>query len=453
MKQDIYGNAVSTTSSEALDHYNDALLLMRLYWGDPVAALDAALEEDPRFSAAWAMRAALLVQQSDRAYLPEARRSIRSGRESMAADRDAALLSASEHWADGAIRSGVRAFMRVARDNPRDMVALQTAHIGHFYLGQAPDLRDAPLQALRAFLPEDEGYHAVLGMAAFGLEECGDYKRAHDFGTEAVERNPRDAWAVHAVAHVHEMRGDDEAGMTWLRSNAEALSPENGFSYHNWWHLALLHLDREEHDAVLALYDSRIRPDPEKQVLLEWIDASALLWRLHLEGIDSGDRFERLAQCWLRAVDDRHYAFNDLHALMAFLGAGRHADAQRSLAALRTSAAAGGDNGMMARQVGLPLGQAFMDLAEGRHEAATEGILGVRASAHSFGGSHAQRDILTLTAFHAASRGGMAAAAEAIAAERLFHKPASPWARRLSRRAADMRRDGTYAPSPAAAYR
>ena len=447
MRQDIYGNAVSTASDRALRHYDEALLLMRLYWGDPVAALDAALEDDPHFGAAWAMRAALLVQQGDKAYLPEVRHSIESGRAAVTTDRDRALLLASERWADGAVRAGVRAFMRLAQDHPRDLVALQTAHIGHFYLGQASDLRDAPLQALRVFSPEDEGYHAVLGMAAFGLEECGDYRRAQDLGMEAVERNRRDAWAVHAVAHVHEMRGDDDAGMMWLRSNEEALSPENGFSYHNWWHLALLHLDRQEHDAALGLYDERIRPDPEKQVLLEWIDASALLWRLHLEGVDSGGRFEPLARCWLRAVGDRHYAFNDLHALMAFLGAGRHAEAHQVLAGLRAAAGEDNDNGMMTRHVGLPLGQAFMDFAEGRYEIAVEGIMGVRGIAHLFGGSHAQRDILTLTAFHAAVRGGMAGAAEAIAAERLFRKPASPWARHLSRRSAAMQRDRVDAAS------
>jgi hypothetical protein len=52
--KDRYGNASSTASSTAMAHYNNALDLIRLYRGDPIAALDAALAEDPDFGGAWA---------------------------------------------------------------------------------------------------------------------------------------------------------------------------------------------------------------------------------------------------------------------------------------------------------------------------------------------------------------------------------------------------------------
>ncbi|WP_380872749.1 tetratricopeptide repeat protein 38 family protein [Sphingomonas sp. DBB INV C78] len=436
MLKDRYGNAVSTASPTALAHYDEALLLMRLYRGDPIAALDKALEEDPGFTAAWAARAAILVQQTDRAYLGEVRRSLDMAG-SGGNDRERDLLRAAAAWADGSINRGVAAFTRIARDNPRDLVALQSAHVGHFFLGRASDLRDTPVQALRAFSEGDDGYHAVLGMAAFGMEECGDYDRARVMGEEATRREPRDAWAVHAVAHVHEMRGDVDDGMGWLLANGEALSPDNGFAYHNWWHLALLHLDRNEHQAALALYDDRVRPVADADVVLEWIDASALLWRLHLDGVDVGDRFAGLARCWERTLEDRHYAFNDVHAVMAYIGAGRMDLARRSVAALTQASEGHDDNAVVARQVGLPIATAFLAFAEERYREAAETLLAVRGVAHQFGGSHAQRDILSLTALHAAQRARMHAAAQAIAAERVGRKPASPWARRLERACAD----------------
>jgi hypothetical protein len=77
---DLYGNHVITASRTAVDHYDRALVLMRRYEGDPLAALDAALAEDPYFSMAWAVRAELLLQQTDRALVAEARRSIARGR-------------------------------------------------------------------------------------------------------------------------------------------------------------------------------------------------------------------------------------------------------------------------------------------------------------------------------------------------------------------------------------
>jgi tetratricopeptide (TPR) repeat protein len=295
------------------------------------------------------------------------------------------------------------------------------------------------LQAMRAFKSNEDGYSYILGMAAFGLEECGDYARADIYGRQAVEIDPRDGWAVHAVAHVNEMRGDLDTGIPWLANSAHQWAPDSGFAYHNWWHLGLLYLDRGDIGAVLKLFDEKVRPNPDQQIVLEWIDASAMLWRLKLEGVDTGDRFAKLAACWERAGEDAFYAFNDLHAIMAFLGAGRMADAERTLKAMRHAAADGGDNGYMTRKVGLPLAEAFVAFETGRYGECVEKIASVRGIAQRFGGSHAQRDIITLTALHAALRGGFAQTAEAFAAERLAHKPQSPWAGRLARQSRELR--------------
>jgi hypothetical protein len=124
--------------------------------------------------------------------------------------------------------------------------------------------------------------------------------------------------------------------------------------------------------------------------------------------------------------------------MMAFLGAGRSADAERTLKAMRRTAADGGDNAYMTRAVGLPLAEGFAAFEAGRYGECVEKISATRGIAQRFGGSHAQRDILTLTALHAALRGGMAQAAEAFAAERLAHKPHSPWAGRLARQAREL---------------
>lgn len=435
MVKDRYGNAVSTQSRAALARYDEALELIRLYRGDPVAALDAAVAEDAEFGGAWAARAGLLVMQTDKAYAEEVQKSLRAGAEANLNERERAHLAAARDWAEGRFTDGTARYGRIAREHPRDLLALQYAHLGCFFIGRQQDLRDGPLQALRVFSRGEDGRGAVLGMAAFGLEECGDFARADAFGREAVEIDPRDAWAVHAVAHVNEMRGDTERGVDWLESGVSDWAPENGFAYHNWWHLALLHMDRGDNEKALALYDDKVRPDPNGDVLMEWIDASALLWRLHLEGADTGDRFGKLADAWGRASEDAIYAFNDLHAIMAFLGAGRGADAERTLQAMRRAAGEAGDNGAMTREVGLPLAQAFVAFDAGRYGECVDKIAAIRGGAQRFGGSHAQRDILTLTALHAALRGGLSQAAQALASERVLHKPQSPWAGGLMRQA------------------
>jgi len=439
MLKDRYGNTVSTNSRAALAKYDEALDLIRVYRGDPVAALDAAIEEDPDFGGAWAARAGLLVQQTDKAYLDEAFKSIRAGGAARLNDRERAHLAAAQDWAEGRYSEGTAKLARIAQENPRDLLALQYAHVGCFFLGLQAELRDWPLQALRAFERGEDGHSYILGMAAFGLEECGDYGRADIYGRQAVDLDPRDGWSVHAVAHVNEMRGDLEAGIPWLSDNAQFWAPESGFAYHLWWHLALLYLDRGDTDQVLKLFDEKVRPNADAQIVLEWVDASALLWRLKLEGVDTGDRFAKLAACWDRAAEDSIYAFNDLHALMAFIGAGRTADVERTLKAMRKAAADTGDHAYMTRKIGLPLGEAFVAFEAGRYDECVEKIMMTRGIAQRFGGSHAQRDVLTLTALHAAIRGGFSATAEAIAAERLAHKPQSPWAGRLARQARELR--------------
>jgi tetratricopeptide (TPR) repeat protein len=438
MLKDRYGNLASTKSQAALAHYNDALDLIRVYRGDPVGALDAALAEDPDFGGAWAARASLLVTATDKAYAEETAKSLRAGAAANLNEREAQHLRAAQDWAEGRFNEGTARWARIAQENPRDALAVQFGHVGCFFLGLQSDLRDIPLQALRAFKAGEDGYSFIQGMAAFGLEECGDYARADIFGRQAVEADPRDGWAVHAVAHVNEMRGDLEAGIPWLADTADQWAPDSGFSYHNFWHLGLLHLDRGDTAQVLKLYDEKVRPNPDAQIVLEWVDASAMLWRLHLEGVDVGDRFEKLAACWQRAGEDTIYAFNDLHAIMAFLGAGRATDAERTLKAMRAAAADAGDNAYMTRKIGLPLAEAFIAFEAGRYGECVDKIAATRGIAQRFGGSHAQRDVLTLTALHAALRGGMASTAEAFAAERLAHKPQSPWAGRLARKARDL---------------
>lgn len=164
-------------------------------------------------------------------------------------------------------------------------------------------------------------------------------------------------------------------------------------------------------------------------IVLEMLDASALLWRLRLEGVDVDDRFGRLADTWSGKTAG-HDAFNEVHAAMAMVGAGRMQKAEKLRADMPRSLEAGGDNRAMTLEVGLPLVEALIAFEAGRSAETVDRILLVRGLAQRVGGSHAQRDVLTLTA---AIRGGLRSTAEALAAERITHKRESPWARRLWR--------------------
>ena len=53
-----------------------------------------------------------------------------------------------------------------------------------FFRANARDLRDRIARALPQWSPTS-GLRIVLGMYAFGLEECGDYARAEEAGRRA----------------------------------------------------------------------------------------------------------------------------------------------------------------------------------------------------------------------------------------------------------------------------
>ena len=118
MLKDRYGNLMSTTSQAAVAKFDQACELIRLYRGDPIAALDAVLEDDPDCAMAWAARAGILVQQADKAYAEEAERSIRAGAAANGNERERAHLEAARHWLEGRIHEATTAFARIAQEHP-----------------------------------------------------------------------------------------------------------------------------------------------------------------------------------------------------------------------------------------------------------------------------------------------------------------------------------------------
>ena len=105
---------------------------------------------------------------------------------------------------------------------PCDALALQAGHSIDFFRGDSRMLRDRIARALPAWSKSIPGFHALLGMHAFGLEETGDYAQAEKQGRRAVELQRRDTWAWHAVAHTYEMRNQPKEGLAWMSHDADA---------------------------------------------------------------------------------------------------------------------------------------------------------------------------------------------------------------------------------------
>lgn len=426
MITDLNEYALSGATVDAVIHYEAAVDAFKIYRGDPMAELSKAIEIAPQFAMARILKAYLLGVATEPEATAQAKQVLATAKSLRLNDRETSHVAALEALLDGAWTMAALQLDRHNMHYPRDLVALQAGHLIDFFRANARNLRDRIARVLPHWSPDMAGYPILLGMHAFGLEEMGDYARAEDTGRRAIELQPLDCWAHHAVAHVLEMQGRAEDGIAWMKTREPHWSGDaNFFKVHNWWHLALYHLDVGQADRSLAVYDSEMRKTPSA-VAVDLVDASALLWRLSLAGHDVGDRWSEIAKIWDAHADGRSYPFNDWHAVMAYLGAGRYADVQRIIEAQRDANPRFGEVASWSNGIGLPLVEGFAAFWRGDHKLAVERLHGARFIANGFGGSHAQRDIIDWTLTEAATRGGLRDVASALASERIAVKPHSP---------------------------
>ena len=442
---DARDNPVSTASTAALAHAEQALWRTVAFYGDAVADLDAAIAADPGWGLARVAKAGFLLTLTEPSLVPEARALVAAAETLMvhANRRERAHFAAATLCAAGRWREASDCWDDILLQHPRDLLALNSAHLFDFYRGDALSLRARVARVLPDWPADDKLHPFVLGMHAFGLEECHQYAQAEDTGRRALDACPRMPWAVHAVAHVMEMQGRHAEGVEWLRSREPDWAPDNGLSVHLWWHAALFQLESLDTAGALQHFDAHIA-GAASVVNLQWLDGAALLWRLRLLGFDVGARWQGLASDWAQPVDlAGHYAFNDCHALLALIGSGELGRAQALLEAATARAAQGdADNRAMAGEVGLPLMRALLAHAAGDHASAVRLLYPLRRVAHHFGGSHAQRDLIDQTLLAAACSSvdeHDRAAGRALLNERRLAKPATPltahWATRLGQRA------------------
>lgn len=189
-------------------------------------------------------------------------------------------------------------------------------------------------------------------------------------------------------------------------------------------------MDMDQTDKTLALYDARIRQN-NSTVALDLIDASAMLWRLHLAGIDVGTRWREIANAWEQHANGSTYPFNDWHIAMSLLGAGRDDELNHLGVNMRSMRRGTSEVAAWIPDTALPLIKGFIDYWRGDYAAAAEKLYGARHIVNRFGGSHAQRDIIDLTLIESAIRGKLNGLAEALANERLALKPHSGINRKL----------------------
>jgi hypothetical protein len=214
------GHTVSGATAEALALFETALQQLHCSTGNPLENAVAAIAVAPDFAMGHLLRAHLCLSDMQAAGMASALQSVATARHLVGTEREALHIAAADAWAGGRLKAASECFDDILVASPRDSLALQMGHLLDFYRGDMRSLRNRVARVLPAWsatLPRQE---AVLRMLALGLEKTG-----HDAAAVQAGRfrdfNPREVGAL-----------------------------ENFMAVHNWWHLVLHHLDREEHVEV-----------------------------------------------------------------------------------------------------------------------------------------------------------------------------------------------------------
>jgi tetratricopeptide (TPR) repeat protein len=409
MLHDICQCPVSLSSQEALSEWNGLIRAFLAHGTETPVHLGALLKREPGFAMGHAARG-LFSLMMGRAELITVARDAASlarvaAREGTVTKRELAWVEALEHWLAGSLTGAIEAMERVLVAYPADTLSAKVGHAIRFILGDAKGMRRSIERVLDAHDKDHVCRGFLLGCHAFALEETGEYDRAERTGRDGLLLASDDAWGLHAVTHVYDMTARPGLGIDLIEDNLSAWDHCNNFRYHVWWHKALLHLDEGAFDVALGLYDARIRADRTDDYR-DISNATSLLVRLELEGIDVGPRWNELADLAQKRTDDGCVVFADLHYMLALTGADRPEAKAAMAERFARDATLQGDMPQRYADPGLAALEGLNAFAEGRYGAAFANLAAARPAMQSIGGSHAQRDVFERLTIDAGLKAG-----------------------------------------------
>ena len=427
MLTDSRGLQITCSSQTALDGYESALLDLWNYRIKAPKTLKAALEHDGDFAMGHILRGYIMSMLESVIVRPKMLESVAHAREQLDEDsvRERLHADALEGLATGNINGACEAWESILASFPHDLLALKMHHHVSFWTGRSYVIRNTVMGVFDAWDESMAGFSFVLGMMCFGLEECGDYAQAEPYGRRAIDMNGDDLWAIHSVAHVLEMQGRLDEGITLIDRDPQLWADRNPFQGHNWWHLALFALEKGDYDFVLKTYDELIITS-NTEFFLDIQNGASLLKRLELLGVNVGSRWDGLAEYAEKQIGDHVLSFTDLHSCLTLAVTSNDDAVERYLASLRTFAATPNNySASITSRLIIPMCEGMIAFEKGDFDEAVRLLWPLRDNWTDIGGSHAQRDLfaqILLDATIGAKRYDMA---QTLLSQRLTLRPKS----------------------------
>jgi len=289
-------------------------------------------------------------------------------------------------------------------NDPTDITALKLCQSELFWMGEMTWSASISDSVAKHWSNDHPYYGDFLAIRAFDLEETGDYTAAEKLGRESVALNPADVWGTHAVTHVLYMQGRSEEGARWLDQLHQGGHWQGlgQMVLHLWWHRALFHLLRGEHDTALSVYDDYLRnfeldmvaalPD----LYLDLQNATSLLLRLEFCNIDIGNRWTGLADICTQRVSDQTNAFSCAHYAAVLAADNRFEQAHELIENMSDASAVAGSIAGSFSNAAVPAAVASLAHRMRDYKQVIASLMPVRRRLVQMGGSHAQREVFLL---------------------------------------------------------
>ncbi|KAF3689072.1 Tetratricopeptide repeat protein 38 [Channa argus] len=396
------GLGLSSTSNEACKLY-DAILTQYVKWrndetlGGFEGCISAMQSADPNFVMGHVISTGLeLVATTSSTRLNErlasaVRRTVELANSQDISSREKLHVRAMELFSRGNFPKACDVWEDILVDYPTDMLALKFSHDAYFYMGAQTQMRDSVARVLPHWKPHTPLSSYLKGLYSFGLLETRFYDQAEKVAMEGLAMTPDDAWSVHSVAHVYEMKAEVDKGLKFMKSREKDWQVSDILASHNYWHWALYYIEKV------------FRRCKATGSMLDTVDACSMLYRLEMEGVCVKERWWELLQVTQSHTDDHVTIFNDLHFLMTSLGAKESGASQRLVEGLQQLAKKPEDNQQhqLARTIGVQMCQAMMEYDQGNYSQSVELLYPLRYRMVEIGGSDAQRDLFNLLLIHA----------------------------------------------------
>jgi uncharacterized NAD(P)/FAD-binding protein YdhS len=357
-------------------------------------AFAAAVTEDRDHARAHVALAMIAMERPDRAggpdavtgHLARARAALAHG-----SDDDRSHVEAIATWCEKGNEAGTDALIDHLDRIPDDAVALLVLAPSIAFAGAGDALPDA-----WEYVERFTGVHGeapwYLGLRAYGRTEQGLWYDAADLADAALELDPGNGNAAHALTHVHYETDAHGAGLKWLTDWIPGDGGTQRYLPHFQWHAALHELAMGDAAAAARRYNSSLAP-PHSRGVRCLVDAGSLAWRarLHPDWVTPPDPMRVLNEVGSLALTPQT-PFIAFHALLVLAAA-------NDPTAIRGINVPGATD---AQQNTLRLiGEGLIALTAGEPRAALEYLLESLGGLASIGGSRVQQEVVLETALAA----------------------------------------------------